>query len=289
MKFMFHQEARRYRRFLINRQLHLRRLLRKRTHSGAHCHSVSPRGRARLPISAAIPLKTAAAGNLQPEPDNNKRKQTEQYKSLPAASSHSSPNHNQPRQRKPQRVDKRQRPMHARDNRRSGCDRESDLCFSTDALVYLCRADGACAQWWTIGGVRQTRVIGKRSSRRHHIKCVDRGLSRWQRLDAGRWCDGEAERPRARAAGRGKTCQERVGDRVRIRPYSRDVEVVNVRHVTAYCYCERRTANRGHSWRNAAGRRTTRATTQVHWVDVATCPSQSPVKRCQGVYGRRLW
>ena len=201
---MFHQEARRYRRFLINRQLHLRRLLRKRTHSGAHCHSVSPRGRARLPVSAAIPLKTAAAGNLQPEPDNNKRKQTEQYKSLPAASPHSSPNHNQPWERKPQRVDQRPEPtrrMHARDNRSSRSDRERDLCFRTDAFVYLCRADGACAQWWTIRGVRHTRVIGKRSSCRHHIECVDRGLSRWQRLNAGRWCDGEGEPSCAGAAG----------------------------------------------------------------------------------------
>src|SRR5580704_6607843 len=202
MKFMFHQEARRYRRVLINRQLHLRRLLRKRTHSGAHCHSVSPRGRAPLPISAAITLKTAAAGNLQPEPDN-KRKQQKKCKSLPLTSPYSSPNYNQPRERKPQRVDERQRRrrMHARDNWSSRSDRERDLCFSTDAFVYLCRADGARAQWWTIRGVRQTRVIGKRSSCRHHIKCVDRGLSRWQRLNAGRWCDGEGEPSCAGAAG----------------------------------------------------------------------------------------
>jgi hypothetical protein len=29
----------------------------------------------------------------------------------------------------------------------------------------------------TIGGVCQSRIIGKRSSRRHHIKPVNRGLS----------------------------------------------------------------------------------------------------------------
>src|SRR5580692_11917342 len=123
-----------------------------------------------------------------------------------------------------------------------------------------------------------------------HQACKSRAV-RWQRLDAGRWRDSEAERPRAGAAGRGKACQERVSNHVRIRPYGGDVEVVKVRHVTAYRHCERRTAYRrsGHSWRNAAGRRTTRATTQVHWVDVATCPRQSPIERCQGVHWCRLW
>jgi hypothetical protein len=38
------------------------------------------------PIAAAIALKTAAAGNLQPESDNNERKQEQKYKSLAATS-----------------------------------------------------------------------------------------------------------------------------------------------------------------------------------------------------------
>ena len=58
-----------------------------------------------------------------------------------------------------------------------------------------------------------------------------------------------------------------------IRAHSRDVEVVNLRHVTAYCYGERRTAHRrsGPGWCERGTRRTTRATAQVHWVDVASC------------------
>jgi hypothetical protein len=58
------------------------------------------------------------------------------------------------------------------------------------------------------------------------------------------WRDSEAERPRAGAAGRGKACQERVSNRVRIRPYGGDFEIVNMRHVTAHRHCERRTAYR---------------------------------------------
>lgn len=86
---------------------------------------------------------------------------------------------------------------------------------------------------WTIGGVCQSRIIGKRSSRRHHIKRVGRGLSRWQRLDAGRWCDGEAERARAGAAGRGKTHQHLLLPGPWIRAYAHNIEVISL--VASHC------------------------------------------------------